>query len=129
MPDSIYPSMKQLSERGLVTASLILGCLLFVSMVAKPSVVADPMASGIATAGIILSSFMAGWCYAGSKDRSSVIGFGVGMPLGFLYFQNSYAREAGMVDLALGSSRIMAVAGLIAILSAAAAWAWRRFAK
>lgn len=119
----------QMSERGAIVASLVLACLLFVSMVAQPSVIADPISSGIATAGLIVGSAIGGWCYAGERDRSAAIGVGVGMPLGFFYFQNSYARAASIQDLAAGSARIMAIAAVVAIVSAAAAWGCRRFLK
>ena len=91
------PGMKVLAERGVVTASLVLACVLFVSMVAAPSVIADGTSSGVATAGLIIASAMGGWCYGGRNDRSAAIGVAVGMPLGFFYFQNSYARSAGIV--------------------------------
>lgn len=119
--------MKTLAERGVVTASLVLACVLFVSMVAAPSVIADGTSSGVATAGLIIASAMGGWCYAGRNDRSAAIGVAVGMPLGFFYFQNSYARSAGIVDLAAGSSRIMAISAAVAVAAGVAAWLVRRF--
>ena len=111
----------------MVTGTLILACVLFVSMIAAPSVIADPISSGVATAGLILASAVGGWCYAGRTDRSAAIGFGLGMPLGFFYFQNAYARKASIVDLAAGSARIMFVAAVVAIIAGVAAWAVRRF--
>ena len=71
---------------------------------------------------------MAGWCYAGKADRSVAIGVGLGMPLGFFYFQNAYARKASIIDLAEGSSRIMMVAAVIAVIAGIAAWGTRRYA-
>ena len=121
------PGWKALAERSMITGTLILGCVLFVSMIAAPSVIADPISSGVATAGLILASAVAGWCYAGKTDRSTAIGFGLGMPLGFFYFQNAYARKASIVDLAAGSARIMLVAAVVAIVAGIAAWSVRRF--
>tara|TARA_B100000378_G_scaffold277677_1_gene278610 strand:+ start:4945 stop:5364 length:420 start_codon:yes stop_codon:yes gene_type:complete len=121
------PGWRILAERSMVTGTLILGCVLFVSMIAAPSVIADPISSGVATAGLILASAVGGWCYAGRTDRSAVIGFGLGMPLGFFYFQNAYARKASIVDLAAGSARIMLVAAIVAIVAGVSAWVVRRF--
>ena len=121
------PGWKALAERSMVTGTLILACVLFVSMIAAPSVIADPISSGVATAGLILASAVGGWCYAGRTDRSAAIGFGLGMPLGFFYFPNAYARKASIVDLAAGSARIMFVAAGVAIIAGVAAWAVRRF--
>ena len=125
--ESRISKLVALGERGAVVAAVILSCLLFVSLIAKPSSIADPISSGIATAGLVIASAMAGWCYAGPKDRSGVIGVGVGMPLGFFYFQNSYARASSIGDLAAGSARIMLVAAVVAIVAGIAAWAWRKF--
>ena len=120
---------KVLAERSIVTASLVLASVLFVSIVAAPSVIADPTSSGVATAGLILASVLGGWCYAGRNDRSAAIGIGLGMPLGFFYFQNSYARNAGIIDLAAGSARIMAIAAVVAVIAGVASWGMRRFFK
>jgi hypothetical protein len=118
---------KDLAERSVVTASLVLACVLFVSMIVAPSVIADSTSSGVATAGLLLASAMGGWCYAGQTDRSAAIGVGLGLPLGFFYFQNSYARNAGIVDLASGSGRIMAIAAVVAVVAGVAGWASRRY--
>jgi len=118
---------KVLAERSAVTASLVLACILFVSMIVAPSVIADGTSSGVATAGLLLASAMGGWSYAGRTDRSAAIGVGLGLPLGFFYFQNSYARNAGIADLAAGSGRIMAIAAVVAVVAGLAGWMSRRF--
>lgn len=123
----VQPSFYELGRRGVVMVALILGCMLFVSMIARPTVIADPRSSGIATAGLLIAAIFSGWAYAAEKDHSAIQAFAVGMPLGFFFFQNSYARSASMNDLAAGSSRVMAIAAVIAIVSALAAWAWRKF--
>lgn len=123
------PSWRDLSERGAVTAMLILASVLFISIIAAPSTIADSTASGIATAGLIIASAVGGWCYAGPNDRSSAIGVGVGMPLGFFFFQNSYARNAGIIDLAAGSSKIMSISAAVAIAAGISAWIYRRHLK
>lgn len=121
------PSFYELTRRGVVMVALILGCMLFVSMIARPNIIADPRSSGIATAGLLIAAIFSGWAYAAEKDHSPIQAFAVGMPLGFFFFQNSYARSASMNDLAAGSSKVMAIAAVIAIVSAVAAWAWRKF--
>lgn len=131
--DGISPSMKhflaskELLRRGMVSASLILASMLFTSMLAKPSVVAEPRSAGIATAGLLLSVVFGGWAFASEKDQSAIVGLAVGMPLGFFVFQNSYARAASMPELVEGSGRVMALAAVLGIGSAVFAWAWRRF--
>jgi hypothetical protein len=116
-----------LIERGFIVIGVILSAMLFSSMLARPAIVADPVSSGIATAGLIVSAIYGGWFYAGPRNHAATIGVSVGVPLGFFFFQNSYAREASMHDLVSGSGRIMALAAVLAVVTAISAWVWRRF--
>ena len=124
---NVFLKVQEYFRRGMVTASLILASMLFISMIARPSIVADPRSSGIATAGLLLSVIFGGWAFASSKDQSAIVGIAVGMPLGFFFFQNSYARSASMNDLAQGSASVMGIAAVLAIVSALFAWVWRSF--
>lgn len=106
--------------------AVILACILLVSLVARPGVIMDPRPTSIAMAALVFSSCLAGCLFAGRKDRSAQLGFAVGLPLGFMFFQNSIAREAHMIDLASGSATVMAGAGIVAAVSSVASWMYRR---
>ncbi len=121
-----FSAMTAYTDRSLFTAGGILSSMLFMSALSNRSFVSDARVTGIAVTAMLVSSIIAGWFFAGPKDRSVPIGFLVGMPLGFLYFQNSYARLASMHDLARGSATILAMSGILAVISAISAWIWRR---
>jgi len=100
----------------------VLASMLFMSIVEAPSDLADQTISSIATAALIIASFNAGWLFYDEADRSTSIGFSIGLPLGFFYHQNRFGVRANMTELSSGSAAIMGTAAVIAILTAAAAW-------
>ena len=121
------PSYAEMTERGMVTASLVFASLLLVGLVIKPMDISNPTTSALATAGLIIASVMGGWCATGERDRAAATGVAIGLPLGFLFFQNSYARAASMHDVSTGAVQVMATAGMVGIIAGASGFVWRRF--
>lgn len=116
---ALLPPRGELAIRALSTGSTLLAAMLLVVLCASRALVLDPLATGLASAGIIASSLLGGWCFARTVDRSAQIGASLGLPLGFFYLQNHQAALAGMADIGAGSARILATAAVVAAVAAA----------
>lgn len=78
---------------------------------------------------LLVTSACCGTLLWSKRDRSLGLGMLLGLQLGFFELQRAAALASGKLALAQGSERVMAAAGIAAIIAGTISWIWKAFGR